>query len=173
MVFARYSQLAKKLQFKNVQIGNITNAISNGRALDTLLATLEKFEQERDDVARHLQQVEDEIKLSKFDRPTANQIQKVWSRLIEIWEEAEEDERAEIMQGLVQEVVVHEKSRVSLVLNAIPEVHDSKFVITEKMGAGTGFVSDLERENLPVSTVQWVYTPAKQGTREMRRVGIT
>jgi len=45
-------------------------------------------------------------------------------------------QRTEIMQSTVQEVVVHEKSRVTLVLAAIPEVHDSKFVSREKWERG-------------------------------------
>lgn len=132
-------QLAKKLQFKAVQIGNITNAISQGGSLDSLLATLRKFEQEKVEIEQQLNQVDDEIAASTFQRPTAQQVQVVWSRLIDLWEEASEEERAEIMQAIVQEVVVEEKTRVSLVLTSIPETHEVKFAINKEMGAGRGF----------------------------------
>ena len=114
-------------------------AISQGRALDTLLASLERLERVREEIKQQLDQVEEEIRMSTFERPTAQRVQSSWSRLIDVWEVASDGERSEIMRSLVQEVVVHEKSRVSLVLTANPEVHGSKFVITEEMGAGRGF----------------------------------
>ena len=36
--------------------------------------------------------------------------------------------------------------------------------------AGTGFVPDCNRESVPLIMAQWVYEPAKQGARKMRRV---
>ncbi|MCE5200015.1 hypothetical protein LLG39_13675 [bacterium] len=42
----------------------------------------------------------------------------------------------------MQEVVVREKNRVSLVLTTIPEVHGSKFAITEEMGAAEEYITN-------------------------------
>ena len=39
--------------------------------------------------------------------------------------------------------------------------------------AGAGFGADWDRDKVPLLSVQWVCTLAKQGTREMRRVGLT
>lgn len=62
-----------------------------------------------------------------------------WSKLLDLWDEASEEDRTEIMQAIVQEILVEQKTRVSLVLTAIPETHEEKFVIKKEMGAGVGF----------------------------------
>jgi len=38
--------------------------------------------------------------------------------------------------------------------------------------AGAGFVPDSYSEMLPLVAARWVYAPAKQGAREMRRIGL-
>ena len=40
------------------------------------------------------------------------------------------------------------------------------------MVAGAGFVPDSYSEKLPLVAVCWVYAPAQQGAREMRRIGL-
>ena len=40
------------------------------------------------------------------------------------------------------------------------------------MVAGTGFVPDCNREKVPLIVAQWVYEPAKQGARAMKRVSL-
>jgi hypothetical protein len=39
--------------------------------------------------------------------------------------------------------------------------------------AGAGSVADWTREKVPLLSVEWIYAIAKQGAREMRRVGLT
>ena len=39
--------------------------------------------------------------------------------------------------------------------------------------AGAGFVPDSYSEMLPLVAARWVYALAKQGAREMQRVGVT
>ena len=42
----------------------------------------------------------------------------------------------------------------------------------DRRDSGGVFVPDSYSEMLPVSTARWVYAPAKQGAREMRRIGL-
>ena len=49
-----------------------------------------------------------------------------------------EEERKEVMNGLVQEVVVTEKDRVHLRLSPIASVHGQLIAINSRMGAGVG-----------------------------------
>ncbi|MHB9038509.1 MAG: recombinase family protein [Armatimonadota bacterium] len=128
-------QLAKKKQLNDLHI----STIAEGRSIDTLLDSLEKLERQREEIAQQLAEVESQIVQSTTKRPMAIEVQQVWGELCELWNHATEEEKAIILPSIVREVVVHEKSRVSLVLTAIPEVHDSKFVITENLGAGVGF----------------------------------
>lgn len=132
-------QLAKKRQFNAVQIDNLTRAIGEGRSLETLLDALEKREKERDEINRQLVEIEMQIALSTVKRPQAAEIQQVWSRLRDLWEDSSEEDRAAIMQGVVREVVVQEKNFVSLTLAPIPDIHEAKFEIEYSLGAGRGF----------------------------------
>jgi len=129
-------QLAKKLQFIGVQILNITNAISQGRALGTLLTSLERLELEKVQVKQQLNEIEEEIRQSTFERPTAQQVQSSWSKLMDIWEVATEDQKVVMMSSIIQEIIVHENSRVTLILAAIPTIHDCTFAIKKDLGAG-------------------------------------
>jgi len=38
--------------------------------------------------------------------------------------------------------------------------------------AGAGFGADWERDHVPLVTAHWVYALARQGAREMHRVGV-
>lgn len=133
------AQLAKKKQFNQVQIDNMTAAIAEGRALEALLRRLEKLEAEKEAINHDLQSIEAQIAQATVVRPTAQQVQRVWGNMLDLWDCASDDDRSLIMQSVVREITVREKSRVSLVLLATPEVHDSKFAITKELGAGRGF----------------------------------
>jgi len=99
------------------------------------LALLEKQQQEtREELAR----VETELDLATIKRPTAEQVQEAWSLVGELWDELTEEERTELLGGLVKEVQVTEKNRGLLKLSPVAEVHGSWFAIKSRMGAGVG-----------------------------------
>jgi len=45
--------------------------------------------------------------------------------------------------------------------------------IVNSVVAGAGFVPDSYSERLPLVAAHWIYAPAQQGAREMRRIGLT
>ena len=131
-------QLAKKKQFLDIRAANYPKAISEGRALTALLPALEQVENEKIKVQNELAQVDREISLATVKRPTAEQVSAVWGEVSELWDELTEDERGELLGGLVQEVEVTDKNRVLLKLSPVAEVHGSWFAIKSQMGAGVG-----------------------------------
>ncbi len=165
-------QLAKKKQFNEVQINNITRAISEGRSLGPLLSTLEKLERERDAIAQELERVEAEIACKTVVRPTADVVQQAWKQILDVWDDLSEDDRTEVMQSLVQEVVVTEKNSVDVRLRATPHFHAQEFITTYKLGAGAGVGADSDKEHTPLVTVLWTYADAGQGSRQMQRIGL-
>ncbi len=56
-----------------------------------------------------------------------------------VWPALTEDEKAELLSALVQEVVVKTIDRVLLRLSPIAEVHGQLLAINSPMGAGVGF----------------------------------
>ena len=56
-------------------------------------------------------QLEAAIVENKLDRPDVAYVQGVWSRFIELWDEATEDERNELLPLLVKRVELIEKQR--------------------------------------------------------------
>ncbi len=138
-VKALRGQLARRRQFNQVQIDNVTKAIAAGGTLQSLLTTLQKLEAEREEICAELDRVEGQIEQATVRRPTAQEVQEVWSQVAELWEFLEGEERRQLVEGLVEQVEVHEKGRASMRLRPITEGHGLKFGTSPYMGAGTGF----------------------------------
>lgn len=58
--------------------------------------------------------------------------------MLDVWPDLSEDEKAELLGVLVQEVIVKTKDRVLLRLSPIAEVHGQLLAINSPMGAGVG-----------------------------------
>ncbi len=130
--------IGKKKQFVEMQINNITTAIGEGRALTTLLTTLERLERELGEIKTELCQLDEEIAASTVQRPTAEQVQAVWGRFMEVWPELTDEEKTELLGSLVKDIEVKEKDRVSLLLASTAEIHGRTLETTCINGAGTG-----------------------------------
>jgi len=103
-----------------------------------LLDALEKVEAEKQAVCEQLAQVEQEIEVATVKRPTAAQVQEVWSEMLALWDEGTEEERQELTAAFVTWVEVKEKDRASMELMATPTGYGQKFVTKSQMGAGAG-----------------------------------
>ena len=147
---AMRGQLAKKLQFVGVQIKNMTNALADGRATDLIFNRLEALQVEHKQVSEELRRMETEIARATVRRPTAEQVCGAWGQIIDLWDVLTEEERKEVMSGLVQEVAVTQKDRVHLRLSPIASVHGQFIAINSRMGAGRSLNSNRFPDMFPV-----------------------
>ena len=69
--------------------------------------------------------------------------ERAWGQVIDLWDVLTEEERKEVMNGLVQEVIVTEKDRVHLRPSPIASVHGQFIAINSRMGAGRGLCQEL------------------------------
>ncbi len=104
--------LKRRLRECERKIKHCLNAVETGGAtVRPLIKRLEELEAER----LHLEQakltVEKQIAESKIARPEAVYVQSLWSRFMELWEEATDAERAELLPLLVERVEMQEKER--------------------------------------------------------------
>ena len=131
-------QLAKRKQYLEMQMGNLTRAIGEGRALDALLAALEKAEKDLATVEDELATASREIAAATFIRPTTQQVQDVWAKAIALWPKLREDERMAMMQAFIVEIDVTSKERATVNIETIPTEHALWFELSPIMGAGVG-----------------------------------
>jgi site-specific DNA recombinase len=131
-------QLGKQKQMLDMRAGNYIKAIGEGRMSTAIMDALEKVEAEKQLVCEQLEQLEQEIEVATVKRPTASQIQEVWSEMLLLWDEGTEEERQEIAAAFVVRVDVKEKDRASMELMATPTGYGQKFVTKSQMGAGVG-----------------------------------
>lgn len=132
-------QLAKRKQFLDVQISNLTRAIGEGRALNSLLASLEQREQEYLELQQSLAVIDAEIARATVKRPTAEQVQAVWLEFLRLWDHATDEEREMLIGHFVKRVEVKDKKTASMWVEIhIEAVLFSEFAINSDLGAGTG-----------------------------------
>lgn len=123
------AQLARKLQFIGARKANLLRAIEE-KPLRTLMDALERLETEEVETAAALELATTEIKSKHLRRPTAKEVQGYWSRLVELWPYVEEQEKPEVMQAFIDEIVVTEKCRINVFLTPTPEIASLKFALT-------------------------------------------
>lgn len=155
----RRGELGKRKQFVDVQIGNLTRAIEEGsRNFRSILATLATREDERDKIVQEIARAEREIKAATVLRPTAKQVQEAWSELVDLWPTLTEAERVKVLTGIIRNVEVKEKNRVSLDCLPISGNHGSKFAtrtIWEPVG--------IELANYPTLRIEATIKPRPRG----------
>ena len=132
-------QLSRNKQFIDVKIGNLLNLLADGRAQASLLGKIDTLEAEKAEVQRETDRLDLEIEGSTIARPTAKMVQQAWSKLPDLWDDATEEERTELRQSIVREVVVVEKNSVVLRLSPIAE--NSEFKVRDYSKNGSGGVS--------------------------------
>ncbi|MDR3707478.1 MAG: recombinase family protein [Capsulimonadaceae bacterium] len=129
-------QLAKRLQFVDVQIGNFTKAIGEGRALTALLPALEKASAEKAAIEAELMNVQAEIEKATIKRPAAAQVQELWGTVLETWPVLEPGERTEILQTFLHTVEIQSKERAVFEIETIPNSARSMVQVNSKFGSG-------------------------------------
>ncbi len=108
-----------------------------GRGTGLIMSRLAVLEKQQLEAREEMGRVEQELDLATIKRPTAEQVAEVWGQVGELWGELTEEERSELLGGLVKEVQVTEKNRVLLKLSPVAEVHGDWFAIKSQTGAGT------------------------------------
>ena len=131
-------QLSKQKQALEMRIANYIRAIGDGRDSLALFSALEKVEAEKELVSQQLAQADKEIEVSTVKRPTASQVQEVWSEMLDVWDDVTDEERQEVMASFVTRVEIKEKDRASMELLPMPEGYGLKFVTRSQLGAGVG-----------------------------------
>lgn len=121
-------ELGKKKQFVEVQISNLTRAIEAGsQNFRSLVSRLGEREAERENIIRQIARLDRQAKESTVVRPTAAQVQEVWAQVDELWADLTEEERLQLLSGIVRRVEVKTKDRVLLDCLPIAENHGPKF----------------------------------------------
>lgn len=106
--------LAKKKQFLEVREASYVKAIGEGRALDALLPALEAVRRDMAQVAVEMASAERAIAEATVVRPTAQEVQSAWRRLLEAWEGMDGAGKLRLMEMLVSRVEVWEKKKPRL-----------------------------------------------------------
>jgi len=74
-----------------------------------LLSRLEELEQQRLSLEQERQRIDREIAASRLKRPDAGQVERLWGRVLELWDAANEAERVQRIGLLVERVEVKDK----------------------------------------------------------------
>jgi recombinase/recombinase-like zinc beta ribbon protein len=139
------ADLARKKQCIGMRVTNLVYQLEEGRQSQAIKDRLAKLEDEQAMVEEQLARVEADLEQATVKRPTAAQVQAAWTRLLDLWGDATEEERETILQALVKCVVANEKGRVLLELVPVPEAHGQMFALNADMGAGVGFEPTTSR----------------------------
>ncbi len=139
-----------------MRIKNYVKRIGEGKDSPAITAALDQCEAELSAVEQLLAAADIAMDLTTITRPTAAEIQGVWSEFLDLWEEATATERKTMMSRFVRRVDVTDKNKASLqIVGAIAGTLDVKFATKSRMGAainpgannfaGVGFEAMVQR----------------------------
>lgn len=131
--------LAEQRRKLSIKQSNLLKAIENGQVIQSLLDRLQELEQEIKVLDAKISEADELIARSTAKRPTAQQVQAVWTSALSLWEQADDDQKQIILRGLVQRVEMREKDRAVVSISPFFCSEPQGFGTTEKMGAGEGF----------------------------------
>ena len=131
--------LAEQRRKLGANKNNYLKAIEMGRAVESILVRLEQIERQEKDLNAQIAQVDQVIAQTTAKRPTAAQVQAAWASAVQLWTQADDDQKQTILRGLVQRVEMREKYRAVVSISPFFCSEPQGFGTTEKMGAGTGF----------------------------------
>ncbi len=130
--------LGKHKQLLEARITRYVKRIGDGVDSPSLVTALGKDEESLVAVTQQISQAEQEITAATVKRPTAAQLQAVWGRVVALWPTMTEEEREDVLGGLLDYVEVKTKDRVLLQFLPIAEVHGRMLVPKRQLGAGVG-----------------------------------
>lgn len=131
--------LAEQRRQLSLKQSNVLKAIESGHAIQSLVERLQQLEQEINALDAKMSEVAELIARSTAKRPTAQQVQAVWASALNLWEQADDDQKQIILRGLIQRVEMCEKARAVVSISPFFCSEPQEFGTTIKMGAGTGF----------------------------------
>jgi len=118
------------------QLANLTEAVaSGGGSLPSILAKIASLESRRMDLVLKQKELDVQIEASRLKRPEVGEVCNRWSHFSKLWEEADEAEREELMQGMVRRVDVDQKEEGTCEIAVIPQVPSYGLELTSIMGA--------------------------------------
>ncbi len=131
--------LAEQRRKLSANKNNFLKAIEMGRAVESILVRLEQIEHQEKDLNAQIAQVDQVIAQTTAKRPTAAQVQAAWASAVQLWRQADDDQKQTILRGLVQRVEMRDKDRAVVSIAPFLCSEPLGFGTTENLGAGTGF----------------------------------
>lgn len=104
-----------------------------------MLQRLEALEAECIPLEAKYREMQELAQVQKKTRPTVAEACSCWSRLTELWGEATEEVREELLQALVVRVEMREKSKGACQVAVLPQAPSGWLELNSNMGAGVGF----------------------------------
>jgi hypothetical protein len=136
----RRAESSRALREAERRIARIQEAIEpGGGALRSLAERLQALETKRVTLAARHQETTAQAEAQRVRRPDVEEVCAVWGRIVELWGAATDNERETILQAIVGRVEMTEKESGTCALAFLPQVPDSRFELTDQMGAGVGF----------------------------------
>jgi hypothetical protein len=106
------SAISKAIKDAEKRIRTLVAAIeTGGSGLPSLLERLEELQSKRDALLLDKEKTERKIAAGKLKSPDADKVRGYWKRFLEVWEEASEEERNELMPLIVEKIVLKDKNR--------------------------------------------------------------
>lgn len=109
---AELKAIARRLREADQKISRLTAVVESSgskMAIRPLLSHMKELEQQRLSLEQERQRLEREIAASRLNRPDAAQVQRLWGRVLELWDAATEAERVQLMGLLVERVEMKDK----------------------------------------------------------------
>ncbi len=132
----------KRMKDIDKQLGNLAQAVAlGGGQLRPLLQKMDTLETSRLPLERKQRELEEAVEVSRRNRPNADRICREWSRVTELWEGANDEEREELMQAMVIRVEMDQKEEGTCevaLLPQVPSLASDWLGLTSRMGAGVG-----------------------------------
>ena len=132
----------KRMKDIDKQLGNLAQAVAlGGGQLRPLLQKMDALEASRLPLERKQRELEEAVEVSRRNRPNADRICREWSRVTELWEGANDEEREELMQAMVIRVEMDEKEEGTCevaLMPQVPSLASDWLGLTSRMGAGVG-----------------------------------
>ena len=138
---AQRGQMGKQRQLWEMKRRKYEVAIGEGRALATLLPALEKAEAQLASLTAQMRCVDAQVAAQTTYRPTAERLALGWGRLFDVWAVLTEEERAELLEAIVERVKMgdKEKAAVDFVPFGMNTTTALSLILAENLGGSGGY----------------------------------
>lgn len=134
---AQLDAIKRRLRDTEKRTSNVLALVeAGGPGGRLLLGRLDALEQEQNGLAEERRRLEREIEETRIQRPNPEMVRAFWSRTVELWEKASEDQRCQLLPLVVERVEVVEKERASCRFLFSPAEGASFCGINSRVGSG-------------------------------------